>query len=287
LFENDAWYIQDSWDVSDRLNLNIGLRSSSFANNDANGDTFIDVSGQKAYRLGATYYLAYGGARPGLKEMLKLLSHYKDTGKVFKIVMYTSARNGLDWVNFLKDCLEGFAEVDGLFDLVLHRGNSPQNITREGSTVKDMKFMCNKLKVEYKDTRIIMFDDKPHNIRDAHITIGMKEYRHIIEPKYLKMLILNTLRGLENIYKNESGTYGPLLFYKNLETVILEGREEDVRDNKRIFKCPINQSDDTELVTKSFNAFLNIIEPTQLERSSSFTDIIIPSKNTLVRTKSG
>jgi hypothetical protein len=60
--ENDAWYIQDSWDVSERLNLNIGLRSSSFANNDANGDTFIDVSGQKAYRLGATYDLSGDGS---------------------------------------------------------------------------------------------------------------------------------------------------------------------------------------------------------------------------------
>ena len=30
--ENDAWYIQDSWDVTDRLNLNLGIRNSSFAN---------------------------------------------------------------------------------------------------------------------------------------------------------------------------------------------------------------------------------------------------------------
>jgi hypothetical protein len=60
--ENDAWYVQDSWDVSERLNLNIGLRSSSFANNDANGDTFIDISGQKAYRLGATYDLSGDGS---------------------------------------------------------------------------------------------------------------------------------------------------------------------------------------------------------------------------------
>ena len=60
--ENDAWYIQDSWNVTDRLNLNIGLRNSSFANNDANGGTFIDVSGQKAYRLGATYDLTGDGS---------------------------------------------------------------------------------------------------------------------------------------------------------------------------------------------------------------------------------
>ena len=60
--ENDAWYIQDSWNVTDRLNLNIGIRNSSFSNNDANGDTFIDVSGQKAYRLGATYDLTGDGS---------------------------------------------------------------------------------------------------------------------------------------------------------------------------------------------------------------------------------
>ena len=60
--ENDAWYIQDSWNVTDRLNLNIGIRNSSFSNNDANGDTFIDVSGQKAYRLGATYDLSGDGS---------------------------------------------------------------------------------------------------------------------------------------------------------------------------------------------------------------------------------
>ncbi len=60
--ENDAWYIQDSWNVNDRLNVNIGIRNSSFANNDANGGTFIDVSGQKAYRLGATYDLTGDGS---------------------------------------------------------------------------------------------------------------------------------------------------------------------------------------------------------------------------------
>ena len=60
--ENDAWYIQDSWNVTDRLNVNIGIRNSSFANNDANDDTFIDISGQKAYRLGATYDLTGDGS---------------------------------------------------------------------------------------------------------------------------------------------------------------------------------------------------------------------------------
>jgi hypothetical protein len=59
---NDAFYIQDSWDVTDRLNLNIGFRSSSFQNLDANGEVFIKVEDQKAYRLGATYDLTGDGS---------------------------------------------------------------------------------------------------------------------------------------------------------------------------------------------------------------------------------
>ena len=52
---NQAWYIQDNWEVSDRLNLTIGLRNDSFANYNAAGETFLDVEDKQAWRLGATY----------------------------------------------------------------------------------------------------------------------------------------------------------------------------------------------------------------------------------------
>lgn len=55
--ENSAFYIQDSWNVTDKLNLNLGWRSSDYKNMDANGGTFIEVTDQSAYRLGATYDL--------------------------------------------------------------------------------------------------------------------------------------------------------------------------------------------------------------------------------------
>jgi hypothetical protein len=55
--ENSAMYIQDSWNVSERLNLNLGLRSSDYKNMDANGGTFIEITDQVAYRIGATYDL--------------------------------------------------------------------------------------------------------------------------------------------------------------------------------------------------------------------------------------
>jgi outer membrane receptor protein involved in Fe transport len=53
--EQEALYIQDSWDVSDRLNLNIGLRRSTYDNKNAEGKTFVKVEDQDAMRLGASY----------------------------------------------------------------------------------------------------------------------------------------------------------------------------------------------------------------------------------------
>jgi len=60
--EQEAMYIQDSWDISDRLNLNVGLRRSSFDNKNANGKTFVKAEDQDAMRIGATYDLSGDGS---------------------------------------------------------------------------------------------------------------------------------------------------------------------------------------------------------------------------------
>ena len=53
----EAMYLQDSWDVTDRLNLNIGIRRSSYDNQNAAGESFIKVEDQDANRFGLTYDL--------------------------------------------------------------------------------------------------------------------------------------------------------------------------------------------------------------------------------------
>jgi hypothetical protein len=56
--KSDAWYVEDNWSLmNDRLNLRLGLRNESFENLNADGDTFIKVTGQKAPRIAATYDL--------------------------------------------------------------------------------------------------------------------------------------------------------------------------------------------------------------------------------------
>ena len=53
--ENSAWYIHDSWDVNDRLNLQLGFRNDTFSVADPNGTSFIDFDGEKAARLGFAF----------------------------------------------------------------------------------------------------------------------------------------------------------------------------------------------------------------------------------------
>lgn len=55
--ENTALYIQDDWDVTDRLNLSIGVRNDRFKNFNAGGEAFTDLKNQWAPRLGVNYDL--------------------------------------------------------------------------------------------------------------------------------------------------------------------------------------------------------------------------------------
>jgi len=56
-----AMYIQDSWEVTDRLTVNLGLRSEKFENFNGEGVIFIETDDQIAPRFGATYDLRGDG----------------------------------------------------------------------------------------------------------------------------------------------------------------------------------------------------------------------------------
>ncbi|HYC96940.1 TonB-dependent receptor [Brevundimonas sp.] len=51
----NAYYLQDSWEVTDRLTLNLGIRNEGFENENIAGVAFVDLQNQWAPRLGATY----------------------------------------------------------------------------------------------------------------------------------------------------------------------------------------------------------------------------------------
>jgi outer membrane receptor protein involved in Fe transport len=53
--QNRAFYIQDEWDVTDRLTLNLGVRRDDFKLDKADGTNLVDLDKNYAPRLGATY----------------------------------------------------------------------------------------------------------------------------------------------------------------------------------------------------------------------------------------
>ena len=53
--ENEAIYIQDSWDVTSNLNLQLGWRQDKFAISDPNGTPFIDFDNEQALRAGFSF----------------------------------------------------------------------------------------------------------------------------------------------------------------------------------------------------------------------------------------
>ncbi|MCP9222473.1 TonB-dependent receptor [Erythrobacter sp. LQ02-29] len=54
--KNTAFYLQDNWDVTDRLNLSLGIRNDRFVNYGNGGDAkFVDIKNQWGPRLGANF----------------------------------------------------------------------------------------------------------------------------------------------------------------------------------------------------------------------------------------
>jgi hypothetical protein len=53
--ENFAFYVQDQWQVTDQLVVNLGLRNDSFENKNGAGESFVSLDNQWAPRLGLVY----------------------------------------------------------------------------------------------------------------------------------------------------------------------------------------------------------------------------------------
>lgn len=53
--ENQSFYIQDSWDVTPTLNLQIGLRSDDFKQNNLSGQNYLSLTGNVTPRLGFSW----------------------------------------------------------------------------------------------------------------------------------------------------------------------------------------------------------------------------------------
>ena len=238
------------------------------------------------------HYFRNGGARPGTKNLLKLIQMYKYLGMVNNVSMFTSSSNKYDWVVFLKECLEEYAGTSGVYDSVFHNDNTLSSISSDGATLKSMSLLCTRLSLEENKTRIIIIDDKPHNIRGSGIRIPVSPYRHVVDEIHVNRLLDDVFDVLQGIYSPIVGikTYPPDNFRKCIKNLVLvdkNGRKQDVYDNLHIHKCPLDQMNDTDLIEQSSKAFVKHILPVALIRSTSDNSFItIPSPISMKRSSS-
>jgi hypothetical protein len=232
------------------------------------------------------YYLSNGGARPGTKDTLKLLKLYKDTGKIDKVVMFTSCTNEKNWVMCLKECLEQYADVYGLYDLVLHRDNTESKNSKDGATIKNMDIVIERLCLNQKNCKIIMVDDRPQNILGDCIKVAVSPYMHVVDENYISDMIDEMVNTLQKMYKKSIGikTNEPIQFRNMLKKIILVdngGRRCDISKNIRL-NCLVNQLNDKSLIGILSKTFVNHIPTTSLVRSISE----IPVHRQLIRSVS-
>ena len=109
----NAYYVQDSWEVTDRLTLNLGIRNEGFENENIAGVAFVDLQNQWAPRLGATYDVFGDGES-------KLFGFY---GRYFLPVAVNTNQRLAGAEFFIQDTwtlnrtgVPGDANADGIFD---------------------------------------------------------------------------------------------------------------------------------------------------------------------------
>jgi hypothetical protein len=109
----NAYYIQDSWEVTDQLTLNLGIRNEGFENENIAGVAFVDLQNQWAPRLGATYDVFGDGES-------KLFGFF---GRYFLPVAVNTNQRLAGAEFFIQDTwtlnrtgVPGDANADGIFD---------------------------------------------------------------------------------------------------------------------------------------------------------------------------
>ena len=210
------------------------------------------------------HYLSNGGARPGTKSTLQLAKTHKDAGNIDHVVMFTSCSNKNGWVVFLKECIEEYAGVSGIYDYVFHRDNTPAETAQNGATVKCLTAARKRLGYSPTD-KVIIIDDSPQNVRGTGHRVAVTKYRHIVGKTHIEDLIVSALNDLQAIWTASPGKIAPKRFAPLLVDTVInakDGYADGVRFNMNRGYA-VNQMDDSNLMATVSKAFLELV-PTMI-----------------------
>lgn len=146
---NTAFYVQDDWDLTDRVNLSLGLRNDSFVNKDSSGGDFVSIKNQWQPRLGINF-------DPTGEKKARLSAFY---GRYYlPVAANTNIRLGGAEL-FLRDFYTLPTGADGAYtgDLVKPTlGNKVESlIFSDGSVSPPSTLVSKNLKPQYMDEFIV------------------------------------------------------------------------------------------------------------------------------------
>ncbi|MBI2381931.1 MAG: TonB-dependent receptor [Gammaproteobacteria bacterium] len=141
--ESRAFYVEDQWQLSDTLMLNLGLRNDEFANYTASGDKYTDMQEQWAPRLGLSWDVLGDGNH---KFQANLGRYYQP------IAQNTGVRMTAHEVDIRRYYLLGAAVGDGTYQ----QGDSLGiRVVNDGQIAEGYKYADVDLKPMYEDEALL------------------------------------------------------------------------------------------------------------------------------------
>jgi hypothetical protein len=224
---NKAYYIQDAWDVTDRLTLNIGVRKDQFSVADPNGQVFSSFSNEIGLRGGFSYdlfgdrndkvYGSYG------RTYLPVASNtaFRAASPAIDISEFWLPAGGATTFGAL-DPVTGFpvsgfgAQVTGgsLVACPTTVGsNAPAGtvacqVRNNGVSPNPDAVAAKNLKSTYQDEYIIGYQHRFNELWTANVNITYRDLGRISEDALLDYGIrnwckANSIAGCENIWSGE------------------------------------------------------------------------------------
>ena len=142
--------------------------------------------------------------RNGAIEFIQKLNNLYLDGKIYGVVLFTSAGNTYHWIDFIVNLLEYSAvgTIGELFKLKLTREDANKTSIC-GATIKDLKQIVEKLDnlpAPIDVSNILMFDDKAFNIVQYSLKDDKNTYQNSFQnytPKYRPLHISPNVIGIK------------------------------------------------------------------------------------------
>ena len=172
-----AYYLQDDWQVTDDITLNLGVRYSSFENTVTDGRAYVDVDGQLSPRLGISWDVNGDGSS---KAFATFGRYFQPVSSNMNITQGSRSRETFDYYHL------GEVGADGLPVLLADgspsRGDAivPQYVRQQGITEPGL-IASSSLDAMYSDEITFGFQSEVFDDMSAGIRFIHRELKRSIE----------------------------------------------------------------------------------------------------------